>query len=239
VGRWTPTAARLAEHESAATGADKAMKNTTNATAGSLPCMVRRLVSWSTKSELPGDLCEQCLDSGYCGDMGPGVSGNHEYGPCDCDSTARARRQLARRGRLAAEHSSSAAGWAPMTMNTPKSELPSPLAEAPGSAYWPLWSLMASNHNLLLLESEMEDIIRAVDAIRAPDAETETAFTEWLNRKAGEAGTHISPLARAIEDRIPGRSAMHSEHAHAVLERCLRIQEVLMRRRTPNAQAER
>jgi len=54
-------------------------------------------VAWNSKSESPQDICEQCHDTGFCGDMGPGVRGNHEYGPCDCDPAARGRRELARK----------------------------------------------------------------------------------------------------------------------------------------------
>ena len=28
--------------------------------------------------------CEECHDTGYFGDMGPGRAGNNEYVPCDC-----------------------------------------------------------------------------------------------------------------------------------------------------------
>lgn len=28
--------------------------------------------------------CEECQDTGYFGDMGPGIRGNNEYTECDC-----------------------------------------------------------------------------------------------------------------------------------------------------------
>jgi len=28
--------------------------------------------------------CEDCNGTGWCGDNGPGIKGNNEYGPCDC-----------------------------------------------------------------------------------------------------------------------------------------------------------
>jgi len=29
--------------------------------------------------------CEDCLDTGWVGDNGPGKNGNNEYMPCDCE----------------------------------------------------------------------------------------------------------------------------------------------------------
>ncbi len=65
---------------------------------GSLHPMVWRLVSWNTRSESPQDFCEQCHDTGFAGDNGPGGCGswNNEYAACDCDPVARLRRQQAR-----------------------------------------------------------------------------------------------------------------------------------------------
>lgn len=31
--------------------------------------------------------CEMCHDTGYYGDMGPGIKGNREYIPCECRQT--------------------------------------------------------------------------------------------------------------------------------------------------------
>ena len=28
--------------------------------------------------------CEDCMDTGWCGDNGPGIRGNREYHPCHC-----------------------------------------------------------------------------------------------------------------------------------------------------------
>jgi len=39
-------------------------------------------------------------------------------------------------------------------------------ALAPGSVYFPLFKHMADNHGLTLLDSEMEDICRAVEEVR-------------------------------------------------------------------------
>lgn len=38
--------------------------------------------------------CKDCNDTGFYGDNGPGIKGNSEYVPCDCDPTKRARRRL-------------------------------------------------------------------------------------------------------------------------------------------------
>ena len=58
---------------------------------------VRRLVRYNTDSEDPLDYCEECRDTGWGGDVGPGWSGNNEVGPCACDEQKRARRNIARR----------------------------------------------------------------------------------------------------------------------------------------------
>ena len=34
--------------------------------------------------------CDECHDTGYFGDMGPGRAGNNEYVPCDCRRDTRA-----------------------------------------------------------------------------------------------------------------------------------------------------
>ena len=31
-------------------------------------------------------MCEQCKDTGWYGDNGPGIKGNREYIPCECRS---------------------------------------------------------------------------------------------------------------------------------------------------------
>ena len=59
--------------------------------------MVRRLVRFDTDSESPEDFCEECHDTGFGGDLGPGWRGNNEIGPCACDQRKRARRNNARR----------------------------------------------------------------------------------------------------------------------------------------------
>ncbi len=63
----------------------------------------RRFVSWNTRSESPQDFCEQCHDTGFAGDNGPGGCGswNYEYAACDCDPVARLRRQRAREAEVA------------------------------------------------------------------------------------------------------------------------------------------
>lgn len=57
----------------------------------------RRYVSFRTMSEDPNDFCEECHDTGYVGDNGPGIRGNREYAPCECDFVARNKRKIARR----------------------------------------------------------------------------------------------------------------------------------------------
>jgi len=58
--------------------------------------MVRRLVGYNTDSESPEDFCEECMDTGWGGDHGPGWRGNNEIGPCACNPKLRARRNIAR-----------------------------------------------------------------------------------------------------------------------------------------------
>jgi hypothetical protein len=54
-------------------------------------------VPYNTTSENPTDFCENCLDTGLCGDLGPGgAKYNHEYHECDCNPVYRARRLIAR-----------------------------------------------------------------------------------------------------------------------------------------------
>ena len=53
-------------------------------------------IPWDSKSESPDDTCEQCHDTGWCGDIGPGIRGNNEYAKCECDDMARSRRRMAR-----------------------------------------------------------------------------------------------------------------------------------------------
>ena len=43
-----------------------------------------------------------------------------------------------------------------------------PLPPAPCSVYWPLFQHMANEHDLVLLDSEMEDICRVVERMRLP-----------------------------------------------------------------------
>lgn len=57
------------------------------------------LVQFDTQSEDPNDYCEECHDTGWGGDHGPGVRGNNEYGPCSCDKEKRAIRKAKRRKR--------------------------------------------------------------------------------------------------------------------------------------------
>jgi len=38
--------------------------------------------------------CEDCHDTGWSGDMGPGISGNREYSRCDCQMKTHARASL-------------------------------------------------------------------------------------------------------------------------------------------------
>lgn len=57
----------------------------------------RRKVPFSTDSESPNDVCEECLDTGWGGDHGPGLRGNNEVAPCACNQMKRARRNIARR----------------------------------------------------------------------------------------------------------------------------------------------
>jgi hypothetical protein len=41
--------------------------------------------------------CEACRDTGFYGDIGPGIRGNREYNPCDqCTAVDRARRRKER-----------------------------------------------------------------------------------------------------------------------------------------------
>lgn len=47
-------------------------------------------------SENQDEYCEECRDTGFGGDMGPGVRGNREYGPCSCDQFSRIIRKLKR-----------------------------------------------------------------------------------------------------------------------------------------------
>jgi hypothetical protein len=58
---------------------------------------VRRYVSFRTLSTDPQDFCEDCHDTGYAGDNGPGKAGNREYVPCPCDFQARHKRNQARK----------------------------------------------------------------------------------------------------------------------------------------------
>ena len=58
---------------------------------------MKKLVDWKSKSEDPEKYCDLCHDTGYYGDNGPGRNGNKEYVLCECDSTARDRRQHKRR----------------------------------------------------------------------------------------------------------------------------------------------
>jgi len=57
---------------------------------------VRRYIEVNSTSIAPDDYCEQCHDTGWYGDNGPGIKGNWEYNPCECDSTFRNKRRLAR-----------------------------------------------------------------------------------------------------------------------------------------------
>ena len=57
----------------------------------------RRYVSFRTMSEDPNDFCEDCHDTGYAGDNGPGIRENREYVPCECNFIARNKRKIARR----------------------------------------------------------------------------------------------------------------------------------------------
>jgi len=52
----------------------------------------------STISENPNNYCENCHDTGWYGDLGPGIKGNREYAPCECSGKHRARRIIKRRG---------------------------------------------------------------------------------------------------------------------------------------------
>lgn len=56
-----------------------------------------RKVSFNTQSEDQNDFCEECLDTGFGGDNGPGWSSNNEVLPCSCDPQKRAKRVLARK----------------------------------------------------------------------------------------------------------------------------------------------
>ena len=47
-------------------------------------------------SEDPHEMCEECYDSGWVGDNGPGVLKNNEYERCPCDSSLRLTRRLKR-----------------------------------------------------------------------------------------------------------------------------------------------
>jgi len=51
---------------------------------------------------------------------------------------------------------------------TPNVQAAEPLPPAPCSVYWPLFKHMADEHNLTLLESEMEDICQVVERMRMP-----------------------------------------------------------------------
>ena len=73
------------------------MKTTESNNGGSLKRVVRRLVGFKTDSESPSDFCEECMDTGWGGDHGPGWRGNNEVGPCACNEQKRARRNIARR----------------------------------------------------------------------------------------------------------------------------------------------
>lgn len=42
-------------------------------------------------------IAELCHDTGYYGDKQPGIKGNREYQPCECNAMYRCRRVLARR----------------------------------------------------------------------------------------------------------------------------------------------
>jgi len=53
-------------------------------------------IPWDSKSESPEDMCEQCHDTGWGGDIGPGMRGNNELNQCDCNVMARSRRRSAR-----------------------------------------------------------------------------------------------------------------------------------------------
>ena len=55
-------------------------------------------VPYDTKSTSPDDVCEDCLDTGWGGDNGPGILGNNEYCACSCDPELRRQRRTARRG---------------------------------------------------------------------------------------------------------------------------------------------
>lgn len=54
-------------------------------------------VRFNTESESPDDMCEECHDTGWGGDINPGIKGNYEVQPCDCDEQKRAIRVLKRK----------------------------------------------------------------------------------------------------------------------------------------------
>lgn len=47
----------------------------------------------------PNEWCEECHDTGWGGDHGPGWKGNDEVGPCDCDPEFRIERKKLRERR--------------------------------------------------------------------------------------------------------------------------------------------
>lgn len=55
------------------------------------------LVRYNTESESPDDMCEECHDTGWGGDMGPGWKGNHEVQRCHCNEKKRCIRVLKRK----------------------------------------------------------------------------------------------------------------------------------------------
>ncbi len=66
----------------------------------------RIFIRCDNTSENPAEFCELCHDTGYYGDNQPGIKGNREYHPCECNTMYRCRRVLARREMAVANNDS-------------------------------------------------------------------------------------------------------------------------------------